>query len=34
MDEKEQKSFPALNILSELLPSKENPNKIEQLVNT
>ena len=34
MDSEEKEEFPALNILSELLPSKENPNTIEQLVNS
>ena len=34
MDTEEKEEFPALNILSELLPKKENPNTIEQLVNS
>jgi hypothetical protein len=34
MDAEEKKEFPALNILSELLPKKGNPNTIEQLVNS
>lgn len=34
MNTDEKTEFPALDILSELLPSKENPNLIEQLVNS
>ena len=34
MNKEEKEEFPALNILSELLPKKENPNIIEQLINS
>jgi hypothetical protein len=34
MNTDEKTEFPALDILSELLPSKENPDQIEQLVNS
>ena len=34
MDEEEKEAFPALSVLSELLPNKENPNHIEQLINS
>ena len=34
MDNEEKEEFPALDILSELLPKKDNPNAIEQLVNS